>query len=456
MGVGGSFSGVAPTLVQEERAQEVGNRMAELSAHVHAAMAEIVSLAVEFNDVGGGGNLGYRSFGHWLSVNCGFDTWVGQEMLRVGQALQGLPLIKAAFTEGRISFDKVRHVTRVATADSDELWVGLALDASGNQLARICRAVERSQKVDTKANSEEQQSRRGLRTQWLKNGMLHVVALLPPADGKLFLTAVEAATVKPEDSASPVPDGALERWAARRADGLILVLSRGLSTLQADSPVVAARNQVVVHVDFDLLTGMTDSGRCILDDGPAVALATLQRLGCTGSVIAMLERHGEVIDVCPERRFPTILQRRLIAARDKTCLVPGCGMPAVFCEPHHIKGWAYSHTTKIKDLGSLCLFHHQRVHEGVVVMIQVGPGKFRFETADGEPIPPVPIAVNPLTGGAAYLEQRSREAGLEIDSETPFALGGGGSYDLGLTVDIAISNPLIKQMRRGSAALPGP
>ena len=39
------------------------------------------------------------------------------------------------------SFDKIRAVTRVATPEEEEVWLMVALHASGGQLARICRGV---------------------------------------------------------------------------------------------------------------------------------------------------------------------------------------------------------------------------------------------------------------------------------------------------------------------------
>ena len=368
-----------------------------------------------------------------------------------------MPLIRAAFHEGRLSFDKVRVVTRVASAEEDEMWLSLALDASGTQLSRICRAVGQAIKVDSPDRAKEQHARRSLQTRWLPNGMLNIVAQLPPEDGKLFLEAVEAAMTSPEDPKVESHDNALDRWAARRADGMTLVANLGLGALQGKSEAIAAKHQVVVHVDFDLLTGLTNQGRCHLEDGPALALQTAKMLGYNASVVAMVEKNGQVLDVRPAVRFPTARQRRVIAHRDRTCLFPGCGVPAKYCEPHHVKEWALWHETKVDDLGSLCLRDHQRQQRGEFRMIQVGPGRFRFETPSGEQIPPVPVAVNPMTGGPAYLEQRSEERGVGIDWDTPFALGGGASYDLGLTVEIAIENPRIRaQQRQHSSELPAP
>jgi len=49
--------------------------------------------------------------------------------VRAGHALDELPALRAAFAEGRISFDKIRAVTKVATPDDDEMWLLVALHA---------------------------------------------------------------------------------------------------------------------------------------------------------------------------------------------------------------------------------------------------------------------------------------------------------------------------------------
>jgi len=70
-----------------------------------------------------------RSCAHWLSINIDVDVDTGGEMVRAGHALDELPALRAAFAEGRISFDKIRAVTKVATPDDDEMWLLVALHA---------------------------------------------------------------------------------------------------------------------------------------------------------------------------------------------------------------------------------------------------------------------------------------------------------------------------------------
>src|SRR6202140_2153230 len=141
---------------RRESAADVERRLCELAAHTHAAMAELTRLAAEFNDLDGWCVDGVRSFSEWLTFNTGFAPRTGDELLRVGQALQALPQIRAAFAAGQLSFDSVRELSRVATPDDEHLWLTVAEAASGAQLARICRASRRVLDLDTPKHADDQ------------------------------------------------------------------------------------------------------------------------------------------------------------------------------------------------------------------------------------------------------------------------------------------------------------
>src|SRR5437660_11878234 len=113
---------------------ELGDRIGRLAAQIHAATAELVTRAAQLDIEGTWAEVGMRSCAHWLSVNIGVGLWTGGELVRVGHALAALPRIAARFSEGRLSFDKVRAVTALATPDDDEIWLHVAVHASGAQL----------------------------------------------------------------------------------------------------------------------------------------------------------------------------------------------------------------------------------------------------------------------------------------------------------------------------------
>src|SRR5947207_12729719 len=70
---------------------QLGDEIAELSAHLDAATARLLDLIREFDARGGWGN-GFRSCAEWLSWRVGLDLGAARERVRVARALEMLPL----------------------------------------------------------------------------------------------------------------------------------------------------------------------------------------------------------------------------------------------------------------------------------------------------------------------------------------------------------------------------
>ena len=64
----------------------LGNEIAELSAHVDAAISRLLDLIREF-DARGVWNTGFRSCAHWLSWRVGLDMGAARERVRVARSL---------------------------------------------------------------------------------------------------------------------------------------------------------------------------------------------------------------------------------------------------------------------------------------------------------------------------------------------------------------------------------
>ena len=316
------------------RALEVERQLCELAARTHAAMAELSRLAADFNDLEGWVGEGIRSFSHWVTLNAGFAPRTGEELLRVGEALRTLPHIDAAFAAGRLSFDSVRELSRVVTAEDEDLWLAIATTASGAQLARICRACRRVLDLDTPQHDQEQLRRRGVWTHFEDDGMLSLRALLLPEEGALVHAAMETAAreadARPSTAAVPdaIPDPAHEPWAARRADALVAICEHALARDGGRLLVDPAALPMLVHVDVGVLTGQDAEGRRHLDGGPVLSAATIRRLGCDATVISITERDGIPLDVGRRRRILPRRLRRALQGRGRTCRFPGCAVPS--------------------------------------------------------------------------------------------------------------------------------
>ena len=80
---------------------QLGDDIAELSAHLDAATARLLTLIREF-DARGGWNTGFRSCAAWLSWRVGLDLGAARERVRIARALGSLPLLAEALARGQL------------------------------------------------------------------------------------------------------------------------------------------------------------------------------------------------------------------------------------------------------------------------------------------------------------------------------------------------------------------
>ena len=147
-----------------------------------------------------------------------------------------------------------------------------------------------------------------------------------------------------------------------------------------------------LHVDQAVLAEPVPAAehephRCELDAGPALALATVRRLCCDGTVVGISEgRDGEPLNIGRKSRAIPPAIRRAMLARDGGCRFPGCDRTR-FCDGHHVKHWANGGETKLGNLVTLCSFHHTLVHENGFGVTVTDDGVFVFTRPDGKRIP---------------------------------------------------------------------
>src|SRR4051794_30861472 len=112
-----------------------------LASQLTAGSARLIALIGEFDAAEGWRDWGMRSTAHWLSWQCGIGLGAGREQVRVARALRGLPAVAAAFADGRLSYSKVRALTRVAHESDEDLLLAYALDATAAQVEERCRQM---------------------------------------------------------------------------------------------------------------------------------------------------------------------------------------------------------------------------------------------------------------------------------------------------------------------------
>jgi hypothetical protein len=424
------------------------DRITELAGHLNAANARFLALIAEFDRRRGWAECGVKSCAHWLNWKCGIALGAAREKLRTAHALVGLPRIAGAMAEGRLSFSKVRAMTRVAEPSNEDFLLNIGLNGTASHVEKLVRGYRQAQESQELSREASQQRNQSL--WWLHepDGSLTIKARLPAEVSALFIKALQAAedSIPRKDvSAGTFSDSCLTTG-ARRIGALARVAESFLATGEQEL-AGGDRNQIVVHVDAETLKH-DHAGRCELEEGPSLAAETARRLSCDASLISIIENEqGEPLDVGRKTRTIPPAIRRALNSRDRGCRFPGCTFTR-YVDGHHVKHWAHGGETKLSNLVTLCRFHHRQVHEGKVVVVCLDDGAFRFTRPNGQsfdsPQPPTakwqdlisnqPIRITPRTATSGWTGEelnvglavgwllRQGERGKNVSAETSEAI----------------------------------
>lgn len=381
-GVGGVVTGSGLSLA---RVEELRVRLQGVAATAAQVDHEFLVLLGEF-DAGGG--LGwfpdFRSVAHWVSYYCSMAAGTAREHVRVARALREMPRVSGLMRAGRLSFSKVRELTRLVGRVDEEEVCELALEMTASQLARTVRAFRA---VDGTRVAAE--LARGFAVREAGDGLTRVTVTLPAEEAALVVAAVEkAARVEVAGEEGQLPC---------RAEAVVALARHYLDTTPA--PVVEDDHHlVVVHVAAETLVGVpgggVPAGTCHLAGAGPVEPDTARRLACTGRVApAVLDQDGEVLALGRARRRVSRAQRRALRLRDgEACQFPGCEQTR-HLDAHHVVPWWAGGPTDLENLVNLCRRHHTAVHEGGMSLTRQA-GRWVFRHRDGSEVcrltPPTP------------------------------------------------------------------
>lgn len=408
----------------ERPLDELAEEICAEGARIAAATARWLALVAEFDRREGWAGIGVKSCAHWLGWRCGLAPNAAREHVRVARALEGLPAVAAAFVAGRLSYSKVRAITRVADADTEADLLEVGLAGTSAHVEKIVRGWRRA---DDLAEEPEDTSRFGLNVHWDDDGSLRVSGRLSAEDGAMLLTALQAVAERvdaervdpePADPQRVDADGA-SRTHAREEAGqgpprrcsqaeALLEIARGFLDPDPAKRSAAARHQVVVHVDADVLAADTAAGVAHLDGGPALSAEQVARISCDASLVVMLRRGTEVLDVGRATRAIPAPINRALWARDGGCRFPGCHEERRSrVQGHHVRFWSRGGRTALSNLVLLCGFHHRQIHHAAFTVAMDRHGTPTFADRHGrrldERTQPVRAYEQPLPAAAGEL-----------------------------------------------------
>jgi hypothetical protein len=354
---------------------------------MNAESYSLLLLVRDFDDRFGFAKWSFATCAEWLAWRCGISLSAAREKVRTAQALRHLPAISAAFAAGRLSYSKVRALTRVAHEHDEDLLLAYALVSTAAQVEERCRQIRNASPESVHA-ARSAWARRSL-TIWRDEarGTLRLTVELPIEDGELVAQALDCAVASGEVAVGVEPDAIAEpskgyAWRAQLADALVAVAKAyldGGGAIGGESST-ADRYQTVVHVDREALSG--GAGRSDLP------IETIKRLCCDGSLVAVVDgADGTLLDAGRKQRTVSTPLKRALLARDRGCTFPGCHRKH-YLDAHHLKHWAHGGETTRDNLTLLCTYHHRLLHEGGFrAERQAADGGLRFTRADGRVIP---------------------------------------------------------------------
>lgn len=172
--------------------QQLGDEIAELSAHLDAATVRLLDLIREFDIREGWGN-GFRSCAAWLSWRVGLDPGAARERVRVARALEILPRLAQALARGELSYAKVRALTRVATPETEERLLAVGRAGTADHVERIVRGWRLMDRKAEAAEDKRRHKSRGLHVYQDVDGMVTIRGRLAPEVGAVLIQALSAA-----------------------------------------------------------------------------------------------------------------------------------------------------------------------------------------------------------------------------------------------------------------------
>ena len=186
---------------EEAELEALESRITELWGHINAATAQFLALLAEFDRREGWAQHGVASCAHWLNWQCGISAGAAREKVRVARALTSLPKITEAFGEGRLSYSKVRAVTRVATAETEDSLLNIALHGTAAHVERTVKGFRRVLRVLERDEAEAIHERLYLDCRREADGSVRIEARLAPEAGELLLKALDAAQTELDERA---------------------------------------------------------------------------------------------------------------------------------------------------------------------------------------------------------------------------------------------------------------
>lgn len=272
--------------------------------------------------------------------------------IEMAKLLADLPLLAAAFRQGRLSEVQAKEIAEVASEvpDAEEQLVEAAEKLTLKGLREECQRVEAASLVD-----EDERHRRVRRERcsraWVRKGVGHFRADMTPDELARLMARLDARTN--DIVADALRGGWFESREAHSVDALL-----DLARPDVGAP---CGPETVVHVVVDyeaLVRGHTVAGEQCETPGIGPIPVSVARYMMQDAILKVLVTKGvDVVAVAHAGYTIPAHLRSALDVRDPTCIVPGCDQRRGLQKDHR-NTYNRTRVTKLEDLANLCRWHH--------------------------------------------------------------------------------------------------
>lgn len=196
----------------------------------------------------------------------------------------------------------------------------------------------------------------------LNNPRVDGAAATGPCFEPAFAGGADAGTVDEPDPALLAAADTRTRT-QKQHDAFATMLSKVAASGALPTSGGAAPTLVVSVREDDVMAGRGYAHISGLDE--PVSLGVARHIACTGAVQRIVhDDAGRIVSISTLDRVFNHHQRRAIGLRDGGCLIPGCQVPAEWCEIHHVQEHSRGGPTHTDNGVLLCWHHHRTIDTG--------------------------------------------------------------------------------------------
>lgn len=311
---------------------------------------------------------GAASAASWLASVTGASSAQAHAQLAAAAVLPDAPEVEVALRSGVLSADQAAVIAPAVVAD--RAAAGALVVAAGTSTLEDLRRTSRRVRAaaDARGTADAQariHAARSLRTWTDEAGAWCGRWRLTALDGARVAAVLERFHERVFDAARVA--GRRDRPEAVEADALVALADAAAGGVGEESRGVRAT--VVARVDLAALERCaTVAGEeCSIDGIGPVPVPAVRSLLADAVLVALATEGERIVDVRLAGRAMPARLRHAVVARDRACVVPGCGATR-HCEIHHLDPVAAGGGTFLDGLALVCRWHHdQLTHRGATL-----------------------------------------------------------------------------------------